>query len=98
LGQFVFREKDMSAQAAQRPHHIGDYEDSILMTVPRFHGPAPAFERSGLFGWSKIGHVDVSSERMNERRKLYWSFWMDSTRCLEANPSEPRIEARQCGL
>ena len=24
-----------------------------------------------------------SSDRMNERRKLYWSFWMDSTRCLE---------------
>jgi hypothetical protein len=24
-----------------------------------------------------------ASEQMNERRKLYWSFWIDSTRCLE---------------
>ena len=33
------------------------------------------------------------SERMNERRKLYWSFWMDSTRCLEGIHQNFRIEA-----
>jgi hypothetical protein len=25
----------------------------------------------------------AASDRMNERRKLYWSFWINSTRCLE---------------
>ena len=28
-------------------------------------------------------NILAASDRMNERRKLYWSFWMYSTRCLE---------------
>ena len=48
MRQFIFRGKDMSSQAAKRPHHVGDYEYSMPMTVPRFHGPALPSSRLGL--------------------------------------------------
>jgi hypothetical protein len=37
LRQLVFQEEDGSSQAPQRPHHIGDNENSMLVTVPSFH-------------------------------------------------------------
>jgi hypothetical protein len=37
LRQLVFREEDGSSQAPQRPHYIGNYENSMFVTVSPFH-------------------------------------------------------------
>ena len=67
------------AQHIELAFDIAEYE---VGSVARAYSTTSSARASNVAGTAKPNILEAS-ERMNEPRKLYWSFWMDSTRCLE---------------